>query len=203
MQQLGEPTLLVKSEQASETILLKSRVLLREAYQRQGDNIITWCEPYYPQEMNPNKQAQQQPGVSFTMCLCECASAYAFRPLEQPRICLTFTSAFHYSYHHYRSTWHYRFKTMLAVWTFGVKLLPCNLVRPNGFAKATTRHNATDMAHAVAAAHHASLQRQEQHAMWEHVASEAPGSTHNHRRGRQCRSGGGQYGGRRCGSLWQ
>lgn len=37
------------------------------------------------------------------------------------------------------------------------------------------QHNSsvTDMAHAVAAAHHASLQRQQQHTMWEHVASEA------------------------------
>lgn len=31
----------------------------------------------------------------------------------------------------------------------------------------------TDMAHAVAAAHHASLQRQQEHAMWANVASEA------------------------------
>ena len=28
-------------------VLLRTRILLREAYQRQGDNIITWCEPYF------------------------------------------------------------------------------------------------------------------------------------------------------------
>ena len=46
--QLGDPTLVLKSEQGHD-ILLQSRVLLREAYQRQGDNIITWCEPYFPE----------------------------------------------------------------------------------------------------------------------------------------------------------
>lgn len=46
--------------------------------------------------------------------------------------------------------------------------------------KQSNNNNATDMAHAVAAAHHASLQRQEQHSMWEHVASEASqSSSHN------------------------
>ena len=29
-------------------VLLQTRVLLRESYQRQGDNIITWCEPFFP-----------------------------------------------------------------------------------------------------------------------------------------------------------
>lgn len=36
-----------------------------------------------------------------------------------------------------------------------------------------TNNSVTDMAHAVAAAHHATLQRQQQHAMWVNVASEA------------------------------
>jgi hypothetical protein len=31
---------------ATPKILLRTRILLRDAYQRQGDNIITWCEPY-------------------------------------------------------------------------------------------------------------------------------------------------------------
>jgi hypothetical protein len=35
-------------------LLLRTRVLLRDAYQRQGDTIITWSEPSYPQQ-------QQQP----------------------------------------------------------------------------------------------------------------------------------------------
>ena len=58
-QELGEPTLCMHAEvppAASEAggspavpprILLRTRILLRDAYQRQGDNIITWCEPYY------------------------------------------------------------------------------------------------------------------------------------------------------------
>jgi len=31
---------------------LRTRILLRDAYQRQGDNIITWCEPYYADDAN-------------------------------------------------------------------------------------------------------------------------------------------------------
>ena len=50
-QELGEPTLCMHAELVSEAtqpkILLRTRILLRDAYQRQGDNIITWCEPYY------------------------------------------------------------------------------------------------------------------------------------------------------------
>jgi hypothetical protein len=59
--ELGEPTLCMHSELSTTAaangpqpsassptsrILLRTRILLREAYQRQGENIITWCEPY-------------------------------------------------------------------------------------------------------------------------------------------------------------
>ncbi|KAG7354245.1 component of IIS longevity pathway SMK-1-domain containing protein [Nitzschia inconspicua] len=61
--ELGEPTLCMHSEVSSTAgpqnatntaprILLRTRILLREAYQRQGENIITWCEPYL-EEGNP------------------------------------------------------------------------------------------------------------------------------------------------------
>ena len=60
-QELGEPTLCMHAEvppapseaggspavPSQPRILLRTRILLRDAYQRQGDNIITWCEPYY------------------------------------------------------------------------------------------------------------------------------------------------------------
>lgn len=50
-QELKEPTLCMQSEvnnatAATPRILLRTRILLRDAYQRQGENIITWCEPY-------------------------------------------------------------------------------------------------------------------------------------------------------------
>ncbi|KAL3943121.1 MAG: hypothetical protein SGBAC_002812, partial [Bacillariaceae sp.] len=50
-QELKEPTLCMQSEANNATasaprILLRTRILLRDAYQRQGENIITWCEPY-------------------------------------------------------------------------------------------------------------------------------------------------------------
>lgn len=47
----GEATLVVHGEISKQypgpRVLLRTRVLLREAYQRQGDNIITWCEPHF------------------------------------------------------------------------------------------------------------------------------------------------------------
>ena len=56
-QELGEPTLCVHTESHGR-VLLRTRVLLRDAYQRQGDNIITWCEPYY-EETNPTSPNAQ------------------------------------------------------------------------------------------------------------------------------------------------
>ncbi|GKY97736.1 hypothetical protein MPSEU_000731800 [Mayamaea pseudoterrestris] len=53
----GEATLVVTAEplkpSGSEVtsqqhrLLLRTRILLRDAYQRQGENIITWCEPFF------------------------------------------------------------------------------------------------------------------------------------------------------------
>lgn len=39
-------------------VLLRTRVLLRESYQRQGDNIITWCEPFFFPIQNKGRQEQ-------------------------------------------------------------------------------------------------------------------------------------------------
>ena len=38
---------LPKWEGRQRCLLLRTRILLRDPYQRQGDNIITWCEPFY------------------------------------------------------------------------------------------------------------------------------------------------------------
>jgi len=50
-QETGDATLCVHAEVTPKSrtprVLLRTRILLRDAYQRQGDNIITWCEPYY------------------------------------------------------------------------------------------------------------------------------------------------------------
>lgn len=68
---LGLPTLCMHAEIPTQSqyqltgmvnqtpkVLLRTRVLLRESYQRQGDNIITWCEPFFfPTQ---NKVGQEQ-----------------------------------------------------------------------------------------------------------------------------------------------
>ncbi|CAB9507256.1 protein phosphatase 4 regulatory subunit 3 [Seminavis robusta] len=69
-QELGEPTLCMHAEVVNDVtppkILLRTRILLRDAYQRQGDNIITWCEPYYDHNhsntnANHHNAAQKKP----------------------------------------------------------------------------------------------------------------------------------------------
>lgn len=70
-QQLGMPTLCMHAElpanlqhlaglaNAAPKVLLRTRVLLRESYQRQGDNIITWCEPYFlPAQIRDDQMSQ-------------------------------------------------------------------------------------------------------------------------------------------------
>ena len=53
-QETGEGTLCVQAELTKANrqprVLLRTRILLRDPYQRQGDNIITWCEPFYAQQ---------------------------------------------------------------------------------------------------------------------------------------------------------
>jgi len=70
---LGLPTLCMHAEipthsqyhvtgivnQTQPKVLLRTRVLLRESYQRQGDNIITWSEPFFFSAYNKIRQEQQ------------------------------------------------------------------------------------------------------------------------------------------------
>ena len=61
-QELGEPTLCMQAESTPPRVLLRTKILLRDAYQRQGDNIITWCEPYF--EDSSQQSDGQAQGVS-------------------------------------------------------------------------------------------------------------------------------------------
>lgn len=63
-QELGEPTLCMQAEASTPRVLLRTKILLRDAYQRQGDNIITWCEPYFEDSSTEQQETQAQ-GVSF------------------------------------------------------------------------------------------------------------------------------------------
>ena len=61
----GEPILCVQAELTKQNrqprVLLRTRILLRDAYQRQGDNIITWCEPCYaPPSASPTQGGSSQ-----------------------------------------------------------------------------------------------------------------------------------------------
>ncbi len=80
-QTLGEPTLCMHAEVPANSqlqnlhltaltnkppkLLLRTRVLLRESYQRQGDNIITWCEPFFlPAPGEGQNQGENDPASS-------------------------------------------------------------------------------------------------------------------------------------------
>lgn len=45
------------AEQSQTHVLLRTRILLRDTYQRQGDNIITWCEPYFSPQLSSNSDS--------------------------------------------------------------------------------------------------------------------------------------------------
>lgn len=68
-QELGEPTLCMRAEANPSRVLLRTRILLQDAYQRQGDNIITWCEPYFEDASTPQSADGQPQGVSHTSFL--------------------------------------------------------------------------------------------------------------------------------------
>ena len=163
-QELGEPTLCMHSEVNTTTgastprILLRTRILLRDAYQRQGDNIITWCEPYL-EEGNPAQ------GVDLALSFQDNAG------------CLDI----------WRQITQVQSKAADLFRRNGGDRAGANNLNDNpqfsnnnnndsrsGENSADANGGAmSDVAHAVAAAHHADLQRQEQQEMWVNVASEA------------------------------
>mmetsp|Transcript_20125 Transcript_20125/g.43395 ORF Transcript_20125/g.43395 Transcript_20125/m.43395 type:complete len:1431 (+) Transcript_20125:446-4738(+) len=67
-QETGEATLCVQAELSKGNrqprVLLRTRILLRDAYQRQGDNIITWCEPFFGQRNGSNRDDNEMPAGS-------------------------------------------------------------------------------------------------------------------------------------------
>jgi hypothetical protein len=176
-QELGEPTLCMHSEitssqqqqaqhihsnNGSRRILLRTRILLRDAYQRQGDNIITWCEPYL-EEGNPTQ------GVDLALSFQDnagCLDIWRQITHVQQRANEMFSSA----------RW--------SGATAGRNKAGSGENKNNNFGGGSGgggggTHSVADMAQAVAAAHHADLQRQDQQEMWVNVASEAA-AQHNH-----------------------
>lgn len=147
-QELGEPTLCMQAETQPPRVLLRTKILLRDAYQRQGDNIITWCEPYFEDSSSQHQEGQPQ-GVDLALSFQDNAGCLdIWRQITQVQ-------------------------SRAAEWFRSHGVLSKSSA-PSATASAPEpTPSVTDMAQAVAAAHHASLQRQQQHAMWVNVASEA------------------------------
>jgi hypothetical protein len=195
-QELGEPTLCMQSEVSmagsapAPRILLRTRILLRDAYQRQGDNIITWCEPYL-EEGNPTQ------GVDLALSFQDnagCLDIWRQITQVQSRAADLFR----------RSggggggsgVAHNPHANQLNNHNINPKPLNASLAKDseahNNSSNSNNVHNdntgglsttngagipngssVVDVAHAVAAAHHANLQRQQQQEMWVNVSSEA------------------------------
>jgi hypothetical protein len=69
---LGEPTLFMQSETTPSRVLLRTKILLQDVYQRQGDNIITWCESCFENssvdiEDENLPSVRSQPGIYFVL----------------------------------------------------------------------------------------------------------------------------------------
>jgi hypothetical protein len=158
-QELGEPTLCMHSEGNTAVgatpprILLRTRILLRDAYQRQGDNIITWCEPFL-------EEGNATQGVDLALsfqdnsgCLdiwrqitqVQSKAADLFRRSGGDR-----TSALNQEANGAGT---------------GDNTEATAAASPAG-------SSVTDGSHVVAAAHHDTLQQQEQQEMWVNAASE-------------------------------
>ncbi len=119
-QELGEPTLCMQAESSPPRVLLRTKILLRDAYQRQGDNIITWCEPYFEDSSSQHQDGQPQ-GVSL-------------RPIDKSHWRSEWKK-FSQLFPPFRLIWHFRFRTMRDAWTFGDRSLRSNRGLQIGFAR--------------------------------------------------------------------
>lgn len=155
-QETGEATLCVHAEVTKQNrqprVLLRTRILLRDAYQRQGDNIITWCEPYYAQQPYSSQSQQRQQnnnnhgpaGVDLALSFQDNAG------------CMDI----------WRQITH-------------IQQYAADLMRQipdrNGLMDQRATLSAEDMAAQIAAEHHSDLQRQQHHELWAHLANETHG----------------------------
>jgi hypothetical protein len=135
-------------------ILLRTRILLRDAYQRQGDNIITWCEPYL-EEGNPAQ------GVDLALSFQDNVGCIdIWRQITQVQ-----------------SKANEKFRLRQQQQNNNVSGNPagCDGTKSSGGILENNQNHGrslADLAHNVAAAHHANLQQQRQE-LWANVATEA------------------------------
>ncbi|KAL3919463.1 MAG: hypothetical protein SGILL_003739 [Bacillariaceae sp.] len=128
----------------SSRILLRTRILLRETYQRQGGNIITWCEPYL-EEGTPH-------GVDLALSFQDNAGCMDI--WKQIRNVQS------------------RGNDLIQRKRGASGGDRSNSIQGGGGGDGGTG-SVADVAHAVAAAQHAELHQQDQREIWANVASEA------------------------------
>ncbi|GAX11704.1 hypothetical protein FisN_7Lh074 [Fistulifera solaris] len=152
-QETGEATLCVHAEVTKQNrqqrVLLRTRILLRDAYQRQGENIITWCEPYYGGDPNQQRNsANHQHGHGHHH-----SSPVSAENNAGVDLALSFQDN----------------AGCLDIWR--------QITHVQHFAAELIRQQAQpdrvqDMAAQVAAEHHSNLHRQQQQELWAHLTDE-------------------------------
>ena len=173
-QETGEATLCVHAEVTKQNrqprVLLRTRILLRDAYQRQGDNIITWCEPYYAQQQqqrgNSNNSSSSSNNNNNT------ANSSNNNNNNGVDLALSFQDN----------------AGCLDIWRqiTHIQQRAAELLRQSSSSSSAYRNSNSirnssnsiehgsveDMATQVAAKHHADLQRQQQEELWAHLTND-------------------------------
>lgn len=189
-QELGEPTLCMHAELVCETtqprILLRTRILLRDAYQRQGENIITWCEPYYDNSIANHSEHSNANNSNGSGSKCNSGGVDLALSFQDNAGCLDIwkqithvqrrASELYRSYQQQQSSAQSSSQAQHQGNNDDQQQtnndnLNRNLNSSENISK-TGNHTGTmtDVAQKVAAEHHAELERQQQHQMWVSMA---------------------------------
>ena len=162
-QETGEATLCVHAEVTKQNrqprVLLRTRILLRDAYQRQGDNIITWCEPYYGQQQNQQEGSQDENGTNSANDNGGSSGVDLALSFQDNAGCL--------------DIWRQITQTQQCAAELMRQQLPDQMSHVGGENNTAVE----DMANRVAAEHHSDLQRQQQQELWANLTEE--GRHHN------------------------
>jgi hypothetical protein len=165
-QELGEPTLCMHAEVLADAthpkILLRTRILLRDAYQRQGDNIITWCEPCYDNSNNSAANSSTKSSNSADSNNSNTTGGVDLALSFQDNAgCLDIWRQITNVQRHAAEL--YRTQTQQ-----GMELTAENEPSTDNSNDITTDAtiSATEMAAKIAQEHHAELERQQHHEMW-------------------------------------
>jgi len=142
-------------------ILLRTRILLRDAYQRQGDNIITWCEPYL-------EEGNSSQGVDLALSFQDNAGCIdIWRQITQVQSKANEKFRLRQQQQHQQQQQNNNTNSNTSGNTNDGTKTACGVLENNH------GRSLADLAHNVAAAHHANFQQQRQE-LWANAEASQP-----------------------------